>query len=175
MSEGLDDLYLARRTFPVGDRVRGTVSAVPLGPGRAGIAVDLGQPPMGWVDVLRLPDDPARWPVVGDSGLFEVLQHRRGQVRLFPLDAAMRGRCAFFPRGSGEDWAAITRRYPPGSMVVGTVTDVFPGNHEYMVRFEDCWSMIEYEDHPPVVGRTGRFRVTRQLDWTRRILLTPAT
>jgi hypothetical protein len=77
----LDDPYLARCAFPVGDRVRGTVSAVPLGPGRAGVPVDLGQPPEGWVDVLSLPDDPTRWPVVGRTGLFEVCNI--GRARCF--------------------------------------------------------------------------------------------
>jgi hypothetical protein len=108
------------------------------------------------------------------TGLFEVLQHRPGQVRLFPLDAGMRGRRTCFSRWSGEEWAAITRRYPEGSVVGGTVKDVFPGNREYTVEFDDCWSVVEYEDVEPVVGWTGAFRVTRQLEWTHRILLKPA-
>jgi hypothetical protein len=74
-----------------------------MGPGRAGILVDLGQPPEGWVDVLHLPDDPALWPAVGKSGLFEVLQHRPGQVQLFPLDAGMRGQRVRYSRWSGEE------------------------------------------------------------------------
>jgi hypothetical protein len=170
-----DELYAARRTFPVGDRVRGVVCAIPVGPGRAGVLVDLGQPPNGWVDVLCLPEDPAHWPAVGMSGLFEVLQHRPGQVRLFPLDAGMRGQRAHYLPWSGEEWAAITRRYPRGSIVVGTVTHVFPGNHECTVAFDDCWSTVEYDDNEPVVGWTGAFRVTRHLEWTHRILLRPAT
>jgi hypothetical protein len=132
--------------------VRGTVIAIPIGPGRAGVLVDLGQPPQGWVDVLHLPDDPTQWPAVGMTGLVEVLQHRPGQVRLFPLDAGMRGRRTRFPRWWGEDWAAITRRYPEGSVVAGTVTHVFPGNREYPVEFDDCWSVVEYEDIEPMVG-----------------------
>lgn len=155
MSKNFEGLYLARRTFPIGDRVRGTVSAIPMGPGRAGILVDLGQPPEGWVDVLHLPHDPARWPVVGRTGLFDVLHHRPGQVRLFPLDAGMRGTRARYSRWSGEEWAAITRRYPQGSIVVGTVTDLFPGNRECTVVFDDCWSVVEYDDNEPVVGWTG--------------------
>lgn len=174
MSENLDDLYLARCTFPLGDRVRGTVSAVPLGPGRAGILVDLGQPPEGWVDVLHLPDEPSRWPVVGRTGLFEVLQHRPGQVRLFPLDAGMRGSRAKCSHWSGEEWAAITRRYRPGSIVIGTVTGTFRGNREYTVMFDGCWSAVEYDGNEPVIGATGPFRVTRHLEWTRRTLLAPA-
>lgn len=169
-----DGLFTARLAFPVGDRVRGTISAVPMGPGRAGVGVDLGRPPQGWVDVLHLPDAPADWPTVGKAGLFEVLQHRPGEVRLFPLDAGMRGSRTRYSRWSGEEWAAITRRYPVGEVVVGTVTHVFPGNREYTVTFDDCWSIVEYEDKAPSAGWTGRFLVTRQLEWTHRILLTLA-
>jgi hypothetical protein len=135
--------------------------------------VDLGQPPEGWVGMLLLPDDPALWPPVGKAGLFEVLQHLPGQVRLFPLDAGMRGQRALYSRWSGEEWAAITRRYPEGSIVVGTVTEVFPDNREYTVKFDDCWSILEYDDNEPVVGRTGPFRVAGHLEWTHRILLMP--
>ncbi|MFG3422548.1 hypothetical protein ACIBTZ_32710 [Micromonospora sp. NPDC049460] len=146
-----------------------------MGPGRVGVLVDLGQPPQGWVDVLHLPDDPPDWPAVGKTGLFEVLQHRPGQVRLFPLDARMRGRRTRFSRWSGEEWAAITRRFPEGTLVVGTVTNVFPGNREYTATFDDCWSAVEYDDTAPSVGWTGPFQVTRLLEWTHRILLRPAT
>lgn len=172
MSINPDDLYAARRRFPVGDRVRGTVCAIPLGPGRAGILVDLGRPPEGWVDVLHLPDDPADWPAVDTTGLFEVLQHRPGQVRLFPLDAGMRGRWTRYSRWSGQERASVTRRYPKGSTVIGTVTGVFPGNREFTVMFDDCRSTLEYDDIEPVVGSTGAFRVLRHLEWTHRILLT---
>ena len=58
---------------------------------------------------------------------------------------------------------------------MGTVTHVFPGNREYTVTFDDCWSVVEYEDEAPSVGWTGRFLVTRLLEWTHRILLTPTT
>jgi hypothetical protein len=169
-----DELCATRLAFPVGDRVRGTVSAIPMGPGRAGVLVDLGRPPQGWVDVLHLREDPARWPAVGSTGLFEVLQHRPGQVRLFPLDAGMRGRRTRLFRWSGEEWTAITRRYPEGSVVLGTVTEVLPSSREYTVKFDDCWSAVEYDDVEPVVGWTGAFRVTRLLEWTHRILLKPA-
>ena len=75
---------------------------------------------------------------------------------------------------SGEEWAAITRRYPEGSVVLGTVTEVLPGSREYTVKFDDCWSAVEYDDVEPVVGWTNAFRVTRLLEWTHRILLKPA-
>ncbi|MFJ8578403.1 hypothetical protein [Micromonospora sp. NPDC093277] len=175
MTMSINELFAARLAFPVGDRVRGTVGAIPMGAGRAGLLVDLGQLPQGRVDVLQLPDDPTDWPAVGKTGLFEVLQHRPGQVRLFPLDAGMRGRRTRFSRWSGVEWAAITRRYPVGAHVLGTVTNVFPGNREYTVAFDDCWSVVEYEDNAPSVGWAGSFRVTRLLEWTHRILLVPAT
>ena len=174
MSETFDDLSRSRRLFPVGDRVRGIVSAIPMGPGRAGVLVELGQPPEGWVDMLHLPIDPSQWPSVGRSGLFEVLQHRPGQVRLFPLDAGMRGPRTRYSRWSGDEWAAVTRRYLLGATVLGTVTEVFPGNREYAVSFDDCRAILEYDGHEPVVGSTGRFRVTRHLEWTHRILLMAA-
>jgi hypothetical protein len=87
-----DELSRARCRFPRGDRVRGHVSAVPWGPGRTGIFVDLDDELEGFVDVLLLPEDPDRWPLVGREGFFQVLQHRPGQVRLFPLDAGMRSK-----------------------------------------------------------------------------------
>jgi hypothetical protein len=87
----------------------------------------------------------------------------------------MRVRQSRFSHWSGEQWAAITRRYPQGSVVVGTITQVFPGNREYMVTFEDSWSVVEYDADEPEVGWTGPFRVARHLEWTRRILVTPAT
>jgi hypothetical protein len=175
LTTNADDLRAARLAFPVGERVRGAISTVPLGAGRAGVLVDLGRPPDGWVDVLHLPEDPANWPAIGTTGRFEVLQHLPGQVRLFPLDAGMRGRRTRYSRWSGEEWAAITKRHPEGSMVDGTVADVFIFNREYTVRFGDCWSVVEYDDAEPVAGSTGAFGVTRLLQWTRRILLTPAT
>ena len=62
-----------------------------------------------------------------------------------------------------------------GKVVQGTVTHIFLANREYLVKFYDCWSAVEYEDDPPSLGWTGPFRVTRLLEWTHRILLTPAT
>src|SRR3569833_1041175 len=101
MSETFDDLSRSRRLFPVGDRVRGIVSAIPMGPGRAGVLVELGQPSEGWVDMLHLPIDPSQGPAVGRSGLVEDLQLRPGQVRLCPLVAGMRGPRTLYSRCSG--------------------------------------------------------------------------
>jgi hypothetical protein len=90
------------------------------------------------VDVIHLPDNPAQWPSVGRDGLFEVLIHSPGQVRLYPLDAGMqsgnhRARCL-----SGQEWAELTRRHPPGSTAVGD---------------------------------TDTYTITKQLEWTRRLLV----
>jgi hypothetical protein len=52
---------------------------------------------------------------------------------------------------------------------------VYPGNREYTVEFDDCWSAVEYEDIEPAAGQTGAFRVTRLLERSHRILLAPAT
>jgi hypothetical protein len=167
----IDELSAARRRFPLGERVRGRVAAVPLGAGRVGVLVDLGQPPEGFVDVLHLPEDPGRWPAVGREGLFEVLQHRPGQVRLFPLDAGMRARRCWASRWSGPQWAAVAARYPVGSIVLGTVTAVYPACREYVVRFDDCLTAVEYDGAAPIAGATHTFEVTRVLEWTHRILL----
>jgi hypothetical protein len=91
-----------------------------------------------------------------------------GQVGLFPLDAGMRGRRARYSRWSGEEWAAITRRYPLGATVVGTVANVFPGNREDIVRFDGCSSVLEYEDDEPAVAHRGRSRHRRRPMASRR-------
>src|SRR5690349_7014321 len=112
-----DALSRARCRFPRGERVCGRVSAVPWGPGRTGIFVDLGEEPAGFVDVLLLPEDPDRWPLVGREGFFQVLQDCPGQVRLVPLDAGMRSKRYRVSNWTGEEWAAISQRYPVGSSV----------------------------------------------------------
>ncbi|MFJ8960287.1 hypothetical protein ACIRG5_12960 [Lentzea sp. NPDC102401] len=75
----------------VGQRLTGTVVLVPR-PGTIGVFVDLGLPDTGFVDVLRLPHDPDRWPRVGTVSTFEVVWITdRRQIRLAPLDPAYRG------------------------------------------------------------------------------------
>jgi hypothetical protein len=64
-------------------------------------------------------------------------------------------------------------RFPVGSEVTATVTDVFPANREYVVRFADCGSVLEWTGDPPRVGTASRYTVTRHLDRTRRIMITP--
>jgi len=75
----------------VGQRLTGTVVLVPR-LGSIGVFVDLGLPDIGFVDVLRLPHDPERWPRVGTVTTFEVVWITdRCQIRLAPLDPAFRG------------------------------------------------------------------------------------
>jgi len=70
----------------IGQRLTGTVTLVPI-PGRVGIFIDLGLDREGFVDVLRLPDDPDMWPVVGTETEFEVVAFSpAGAIRLRPVD-----------------------------------------------------------------------------------------
>ncbi|MET8282557.1 hypothetical protein [Micromonospora sp. NPDC005174] len=167
-----DEFDAARRRLPVGEHVRGQVVRIPR-PGTIGLFVDLGQEPLGFVDVLLLPHDPAEWPSVGTVTTFEVLQHRPGQVRLFPVDASFRSN--YLPTSlSHEEWLAIKMRFPIGSVVAATVTHVFTRDREYVVRFTGRSSALEWTGQAPRVGTTGRYTITRHLDHTRRVVLTPA-
>ena len=88
------NLELARKIYPVGQHVTGTVASIPK-PGVIGLFVDLGTgtPPWGFVDVLHLPDAPEQWPAVGTITEFEVVHHTHEghRVRLLPLDPTYRG------------------------------------------------------------------------------------
>ena len=64
----------------------------------------------------------------------------------------MPGRPGRYCQLSGEEWAAITSQYPLGSVVVGTVTELFSGNRECPVQFDDRWSVVDYDDNEPVVA-----------------------
>jgi hypothetical protein len=169
-----DDIDAARARFPVGEEITGRVTHIPR-PGAIGLFVDLGHKPQGFVDVLHLPHDPDQWPPVGTVTAFEVLQHRPGQVRLFPLDERFRSPDHLLGTPALEDWAVIKGRFPVGSKVAATVTGVYPANREYGVQFEECWAALEWTGDAPLAGATSRFVVTRHLDETRRIMLTPAT
>jgi hypothetical protein len=150
------------------------VTGFPAGVGRAGAAVDLGDAVPGWVDVLLLPEEPADWPRAGRSGFFEVLQHRGFEIRLLPLDAGMRSWGCRCSRWSGPEWAAISQRWPVGSVVGATVMEVFASNREYTVRFADGWEAVEYDGTPPHPGTVVRLVVERLSEWTRRLILQPA-
>lgn len=164
-----EDLDAARRTFPVGDHVTGKVTLIPR-PGVIGLFVDLGLPPTGFVDVLHLPRSVDAWPGVGTVTDFEVLQHRRQQVRLWPLDDAFRSSTADFWRSEPE-WHAVKHRHPVGSEVIAEITGVYPSSREYTVTFGGVWSDLAWTGTPPVVGTEARFVVERHLDATRRVLL----
>jgi hypothetical protein len=163
------ELDAARRTYPVGDHVTGTVTLIPR-PGAIGLFVDLGQSPAGFVDVLHLPRSADQWPGVGTVTDFEVLQHRHQQVRLWPLDDAFRSSTARFPM-SGTEWQAMKNRHPIGSVVTAEITHVFPSNREYVVTVDGVWSALSWTGTPPVVGTNAGFVVDRHLDATRRVLL----
>ncbi|GAB2816943.1 hypothetical protein GCM10027200_15600 [Lentzea nigeriaca] len=58
-------------------------------PGAIGVFVDLGLSVGGFVDVLLLPFDAARWPVDGTVTEFEIWwMDERPQIRLKPVDPA---------------------------------------------------------------------------------------
>jgi hypothetical protein len=126
-----------------------------------GLLVDLGREPEGFVDVLHLPREPGRWPPVGTVTTFEVLQHRPDQVRLFPLDDQFRSPDRLPAVPTPEQWLVIKDRFPVGSEVTATVTDVFQANREYVVRFEDCHSVLEWTGDAPRVGAASRYEVPR--------------
>lgn len=163
------ELNAARTTYPVGDHIAGTVTQIPR-PGAIGLFVDLGQQPTGFVDVLHLPRSVDQWPAVGTVTQFEVLQHQRGQVRLFPLDAGFRSDTARLPMTEPE-WRAFKNRHPLESEVTAEVIHVFPANHEYVVTVDGLWCGLPWIGPPPTIGTIARFVVNRHLDATRRILL----
>src|SRR5205085_8011005 len=130
----------------------------------------------GFVDSEHLPHDAHAWPAAGLTTEFEVLQHRRGQVRLWPLDPRWRGTWA---RGSAQAWNEAKRRHPVGSVTSATVTGVFPANQEYVIRFsgdkvDQPWpgAILAWVDDPPSLGMTAQYQITAHLDTTRRILVT---
>lgn len=168
-----EELKAAHSLYPIGDHVTGVVTLIPR-PGVIGLFVDLGHPPTGFVDVLNLPFSSDQWPAVGTVTEFEVLQHNRGQVRLWPLDPTLRSSTTSYPAMSETEWRAAKNRHPVGSEVTAEITDVFPINREYFVEFDGIWSCLFWSGTPPVVGTTAQFIVDRHLDATRRIRLRSA-
>jgi hypothetical protein len=172
-----DDLAQARRLLPEGSQVTGTISLVPK-PGVIGVFVDLPDGMGGFVDVLTLPRDAKDWPQPGEALRFEVLQHRRGQVRLWPLEPRFRHDDAA-PQTEAE-WRHAKLRYPVGSIVPARVDEAFPANQEYRIRFADGddshWSCahLSWTGQPPVAGTIGQYQITAHLDTTRRIIAAPA-
>lgn len=85
MSSDGGGLAAARRLLPEGSQIRGQIWRVPQ-PGVMGLFVALPYGLQGFVDVISLPREANAWPAERITAEFEVLQHRRGQVRLWPLD-----------------------------------------------------------------------------------------
>ena len=166
----------ARRLLPEGSRVSGTISVVPQ-PGVIGVFADLPHGMKGFVDVLSLPRDAGQWPAPGQVLQFEVLQHTRGQVRLWPLDPSFHHDEAT-PETTAE-WRRAKLRYPVGSTVTAQVTKVFPSNQEYWIRFtgddSQRWSyaLLSWTGEQPVPGSVGQYRIVAHLDTTQRIMVTP--
>jgi hypothetical protein len=79
---------LLRSRLRIGECLTGTVVRV-LKPGAIGIFIDLGLSVGGFVDVLLLPRDPARWPAEGTVTDFEIWwMDERPQIRLKPVESA---------------------------------------------------------------------------------------
>ncbi|HEX6526830.1 MAG TPA: hypothetical protein VF070_43470 [Streptosporangiaceae bacterium] len=59
------------------------------------------------------------------------------------------------------------------------MTDVFPFNQEYWIKFtgDDSrrWShaLLSWAGEQPVAGNVGQYRIVAHLDTTRRIMVTP--
>jgi hypothetical protein len=123
--------------------------------------------------VLHLPHDPDEWPAAGTATTFEVLQHRPRQVRLCPLDERFRPPDRLPGAPTQEQWLAVKSRFPVGSEITATVTDVYHANREYAVRFEDFWSVLEWTGVPPQVGTASKYTVNGHLEQTQRIMITP--
>ncbi|BCJ26890.1 hypothetical protein [Actinocatenispora sera] len=171
-----DLLTTARRRYPTGDQVQGRISDKPWGDGRTGVIVDLGtRPPFGFIDALHLPYQAQQWPAIGREAPFEVLQHRPGQVRLYPLDPDMRSHRPTLCRLTSEAWEELCARHPVGSTVTATVTSVYPSNREYVTEFDGHHAVLEYDEPAPTVGAVGRYRVVRLLHATQRIRLAATT
>lgn len=98
------DWQETRRRLSFGQCLSGTVVRVPS-PGAIGIFVDIGPPVGGFVDVLLLPRNTARWPTEGTETEFEVWwADERPQVRLKPVE----------PRFLREDFSEWVSRWRPG-------------------------------------------------------------
>ncbi|MFC8720486.1 hypothetical protein [Kitasatospora sp. NPDC057198] len=109
-----------RRGLRFGQRLRGTVTAVPR-PGAIGVFVDVGLPVGGFVDVLLLPLDAERWPREGDEVEFEVWwADERPQLRLKPAD----------PRLLSEDFPRRQAEHRPHWPEPGTVEQALRAESE---------------------------------------------
>ena len=167
--------------MPDGSTVRGRIAASPWEPGMTGLPVDLDSGDRGFVDVLSLPRSADAWPPEGASLEFEVLQHRIGQVRLWPLDPAHHN-AEHHWRVAPDEWVSVKARLPVGSVVHGTVMQSFTLNEEASVLLRDadgreCWTAVASwaGDQPPTVGATSTYVVTGLLDTTQRVIIAATT
>lgn len=154
----MDDLDRAREAFPRGSRIVARVTRVPQA-GVIGIFLDAGSPPEGFVDVLNLPIDSTKWPRVGQQSRFEVLQHRFGQMRLWPLDPRWRGGLGRFSVDD-QHWAEITSAFTVGSRMPAQVTEVFTANRECCVDLGLTSAVAEWSAHRPSEGAIEQVEVT---------------
>ncbi|TVT60876.1 hypothetical protein FNH05_03945 [Amycolatopsis rhizosphaerae] len=171
--------------FPIGEHVSGRIRTYLRPNSRTGLFVDLEPGVTGFVDGTELPLHAHDWPPIGAAMRFEVLRHdlyesvydnpHRCQVRLWPLDRRWRKPRAHHWGFDDEQWASIQARYRIGATVTGTVDSVARGNRWYTVHFDDVWARVSWTGTPPAVGTTGRYTVSRLLDSTHRILITPET
>lgn len=168
-----DDFDTQRASAPVGSIVEGTVAWVPSA-GVIGVGVDLDLPALGFVDVVRLPTDPADWPSVGCRSTFEVVQHRPGQIRLEPMDPALR-RAPTGDRYPTAEWNEIKRRYPVGSTVEMKVIRTFNSNRECSVTDGFLRETVEWSGRAPTEGARRNYRVERHRDTTQRVILVPSS
>jgi hypothetical protein len=87
---GTDAWPHLRPQLRLGQALTGTVAWM-LRPDVAGIGVDLGLPVGGFVDVIRLPFDPGRWPAIGTVTSFVTWWiDERPQIRLMPAELRYR-------------------------------------------------------------------------------------
>lgn len=103
-----------RSGLRLGQVFTGTVVRVPK-PGAIGVFVDIGLPAGGFVDVLLLPMDAARWPTEGTVADFELWwadpDPRRQQIRLKPADPVLlREDFAELMETLRPDWPALIGR-----------------------------------------------------------------
>lgn len=164
----MDELDAARLRFPVGEEIVAPVSRVPWGPGLTGIFVALADGMEGSVDVGSLPYEAAAWPTVGTELRLQVLQHRVGQVRLWPVDARWRNDRERTP---SDAWDRAKASYAVGDHVTAVVTQIFTANRECTVEFDDQVATVEWSGNAPVAGEAEAFEATRLVDGTRRVLL----
>ncbi len=166
----VDELDTLRAHLPVGSQILADVTLVPK-PGVIGVFATFEGIPC-FIDVTHLPNAAAEWPRSGDQVECEVLQHRPGQVRLWPLSEAVRNPIARRSTTT-EEWTLVRNRHPVGATAEGTVTGVYSGR-TYAVALEGgAWAGLTWlvDDEPPTVGQTDTYEVMAHLPETHRLLL----